>query len=222
MIALVEGETELTFIREVLAPELGMKGLDLSARMAKPYGHGGVPKWSAFKPELLSLLKSDPTVYITMMIDFYGMPDDWPGRVESKRLPYPESVELIESEILAQISAAIGEDFNPDRLIPYVQCHEYEALLFSDPETVGNYLDQSEVTTGMAKIVSECGAPEEINDDSKTAPSKRIVTLINDYDKIIHGSVLALEIGISKLRNQCPHFNSWVRKLESLTTQEQQ
>lgn len=216
VIALVEGETELTFVRSILAQELGMHGLNLSARMAKKNGHGGVPKWAAFKPELLRLLKSDASINVTMMIDYYGMPDDWPGRVESKTLPYPKNVELIESEILAQIKSAMGEGFNQARLIPYAQCHEFEALLFSNPQVVGDYLAQPHVTAGMREIVSECGSPEEINDGSSTAPSKRIVKLIEDYDKIVHGSILADEIGIFTIRSKCPHFDEWVSKLETL------
>ncbi|MEE9311463.1 MAG: DUF4276 family protein [Planctomycetota bacterium] len=216
VLALVEGQTEETFIRDLLAPAVGMHGIDLRVRLAKGRGHGGVPTWAKFKPILLKLLKEDLSKSVTMMIDFYGMPNDWPGRAESKDLPYPENIELVESGISCEVSDALGEDFNPDRLIPYVQCHEFEALLFSDPKVVGDYLAMPNVAVGMASIVSECGSPEEINDNPNTAPSKRISALIEDYDKIVHGTILAGSIGISTLRAECPHFGEWVSRLEKL------
>ena len=59
--------------------------------------------------------------------------------------------------------------------------------------------------------------PEDINDSSDTAPSKRISNLIPDYNKRIDGPLLAEEIGLSTIRAECPRFNSWIMRMESLS-----
>jgi hypothetical protein len=216
VLALVEGQTEETFVRDMLAPHLALQGIWLTGYLAKRRGTGGVPRWSAFKPDLLKLLREDTTAYVTMMIDFYAMPDDWPGRVEAKIMTYPANVQHVEAEVSKDVAAKMGSGFSPARLLPYAQCHEYEALLFSDPPKVEAYVAQPGVAGKLAAVLTECGSPEEVNDNQLTAPSKRIVKIIEGYRKELYGTLLALEIGLPKLRLECPHFNEWVTKLEDL------
>ncbi len=216
VLALVEGQTEETFVRDMLAPHLGLQGVWLTGYLAKRRGTGGVPSWSQFMPDLLKLLKEDTNAHVTMMIDFYAMPDDWPGRVAAAAMTYPANVQHVETEVLTKVSAKLGSGFNPARLLPYAQCHEYEALLFSDPPKVEAYVAQAGVAAKLTAVLKECGTPEEVNDDSLTAPSKRIVKIIEGYRKELYGTLLALEIGLPKLRQECPHFNDWVAKLEAL------
>lgn len=216
VLALVEGQTEETFVRELLAPHLRALSIEMTAFLAKRRGTGGVPKWAAFKPDLLNLLKQDHTAYVTTMIDFYGMPADWPGRDKAREMEYPEKVEHVELQIAREISSALPENRNPQRLVPYVQCHEFEALLFSDPVTVESYLARRGLAEAMEGIRSGFGSPEEINDGPLTAPSKRLAVIVEGYSKELTGNVLALEIGLQTMRRQCPHFAKWVCKLESL------
>lgn len=58
--------------------------------------------------------------------------------------------------------------------------------------------------------------PENINDNPQTAPSKRILNALPEYDKVIHGTSIATEIGLSTIRQSCPHFDAWLVKLEQL------
>jgi hypothetical protein len=58
--------------------------------------------------------------------------------------------------------------------------------------------------------------PEDINDHPKTAPSKRIVAAMRGYQKTFHGPLIACEIGLSAIRQNCPHFDAWLQKLERL------
>jgi hypothetical protein len=71
------------------------------------------------------------------------------------------------------------------------------------------------------RIKAECGArkyhPEEINDEPNSAPSNRIQALKNDYRKVAMGKTVSEAIGIQTIRKQCPHFNSWLNKLENFT-----
>lgn len=56
--------------------------------------------------------------------------------------------------------------------------------------------------------------PEEINDSSDTAPSKRLQILIPGYQKPLMGVLAALEIGLETIRRECPLFANWIKKLE--------
>ena len=60
VIAVVEGQTEQTFIRDVLAPLLGWKGVMLSARLVgKPGSKGGATSFRRAQNDMLSLLKQE-------------------------------------------------------------------------------------------------------------------------------------------------------------------
>ncbi|MBE0437714.1 MAG: DUF4276 family protein, partial [Methylomicrobium sp.] len=101
------------------------------------------------------------------------------------------------------------------RFIPYVQMYEFEGLLFSDPEALAKSIDY-----GLAKrlmgIRDEFNTPEDINDSPVTAPSKRLKRLYPQYDKPIHGSLAALEVGLDIIRQQCRLFDGWLTKIENL------
>lgn len=80
IIALVEGPTEETFVRRLLAPDLGVHGVAITATTyGRPRKHGGVPSWGRARRELLRLLKEDRGRRVTTMFDYYGLPGDWPG-----------------------------------------------------------------------------------------------------------------------------------------------
>lgn len=59
-------------------------------------------------------------------------------------------------------------------------------------------------------------SPEHINDGPKTAPSKRILQCCPAYEKPFHGSLIAIDIGIDRIRKECRHFDAWVRRLEDI------
>lgn len=94
--------------------------------------------------------------------------------------------------------------------------HEFEGLLFSDPAILAQKLTVAE--DDIRQIVTECGKPEEINDSIQTAPSKRLDALVaGKYRKTTQGIAIARAIGLTKIRQVCPHFNQWVNQLENLT-----
>jgi hypothetical protein len=66
-------------------------------------------------------------------------------------------------------------------------------------------------------ILRECREPENINDSSITAPSKRLDILSNNrFKKTTTGITIAKEIGLQKIREKCPIFNEWLTKIENL------
>ena len=66
-------------------------------------------------------------------------------------------------------------------------------------------------------IVAECGSPERINNHPETSPSNRLLAWTDGpYSKASRGIVIAGKIGIEKMRSQCPNFDAWLSRLESL------
>lgn len=219
VLALVEGPTEQIFVRDVLAPKLGGRGIGLTARIVGEPGHkGGVRSWKKVQNELVRLLKEDRTRYLTTMFDYYGLPSDWPDVRTAKTKPYRDAVTEIEGAIHADIQRVIGDALRPDRFIPHIQLHEFEALLFSDTVTLAEVLLVPSVRSRLDDILTQCGEPEAINDNRESSPSKRIARAAPVYDKRLHGPIAAERIGVQRMKKACPHFSEWVARLEALRT----
>ncbi len=223
VIAIVEGQTEQTFVLKVLAPELVPRGIWLAARLpGRIHRRGGVRKWEAIRGDIIRTLKERGDRCCTTMFDFYRMPTDWPGRAEAGTKPHQERGACIEEALSRDLQKHLSGNWRPDRFIPYVQVHEFEALLFSGiDQLVGavwaSHPEQSQSAVArLQEILAEAEEPEAINDGSDTAPSKRICQIMPSYQKHFHGPIAAQRIGLSKIREQCPHFDNWVKKLEAL------
>jgi hypothetical protein len=157
-----------------------------------------------------------------MMFDFYGMPTDWPGRRDASARPVRERGEFVEAALLYDVSQHAGGDFNRMLFIPYVQMHEFEALLFSNVDILCTTLSplcrrgKDDLATALDRVLAEAGEPEAINDRPHYAPSKRILTEVPGYRKVLYGPLVAARVGVEAIRRLCLHFNSWLERLESL------
>ena len=195
----VEGETEEAFVNKVLAEHLRTKGLE-----TQPILLGGditVPKLSS---EMARLHWSFDRV--TSLVDFYGFRD--------KGTSSPEQLEQV---ISREIDCRVGRSWDQTRVIPYIQQHEFEGLLFSDVNAFAETPDApNDCVERLMLIRSQFQTPEDINDSIRTAPSKRIVDVIPRYRKVVHGILVAEAVGLEVIRCECPRFNSWLRHLESL------
>ena len=119
------------------------------------------------------------------------------------------------NEATASAIAELFPDHSPvRRFLPYVSMHEFEALYFSDPSLLAEKLGvrQKEID----KILTECGEPEKINDNSQTAPSKRLEALSYRFKKTSTGLAIARSMGIECMRAACPIFSGWLTQLEEL------
>lgn len=221
---LVEGETEQAFVRNQLVGHLVTFGVQ--AFPVPPGKQGrlrGVRKWAGTQADLERLLKR-PGTFVTTMFDFYGMPTDWPGRSEAAKLKHGERAESVELAVAEQIQRLMGGKFDPRRFIPYVQLHEFEALMFASPEVLADTLaplstrSAESLTRYFTGIVEEAGAPEWINDNYDTCPSRRITSKVRSYRKPAQGSIVTERIGLPTLREQCKHFASWIDQLEAIGT----
>lgn len=214
---IVEGQTEEAFVNQVLGPALWQHEVLLDAKLLGTSGHkGGNVSYLRVKRDILKFLQEDRTVYCTTLIDFYGRKREFPGETSSPALPAVQLVERIEQKILGDITREIPE-FRPDlRLIPYIQLHEFEGLLFSDPAKLATAIRQTHLNKAFQQIRDQFENPECIDEGPETAPSKRILQFYPRYQKPVDGILAAQSIGLTAMRAQCPHSDEWVTRLESL------
>ncbi len=215
VLILVEGQAEETFVRDVLAPYLSGNGVYPIAKLATtkrvksgPDFKGGIVSYGKFKNDVVRLLHDTSAVMVTTMIDFYGLPTDFPGRMTMPTGSCYERVAYLEEEI--------QKDINHPRFTSYLALHELEALLFADPEQIVRAFPDKNKSQELLAIRAQFGSPEEIDDNPQTAPSKRLETLFPEYRKPLHGALIVLEIGVDRIRSECSHFDGWLQKLEGL------
>lgn len=220
----VEGETEETFVNEVLAPHLYLCGFaKVSARLVgnsrQRDRRGGIRAWSAVRNDILNHLKEDPGCLAATMVDYYGLPQigakAWPGREAAAGLPFPQKAPTVQDALLADICGELGDGFEANRFIPYVMMHEFEGFLFSDCERFGRGIGRPELAAQFQAIRDAFETPEEIDDSPVTAPSKRVKALVPGYEKPLLGALAVLEIGLGAIRAECPHFRNWLERLEA-------
>jgi hypothetical protein len=214
-----EGKTEQQFATRVLVPHLAPFGVYLTKpRLAltskKKDQRGGVFKYEVVKNDIERWLKQErgSDVYFTTMFDLYGLPRDFPGAHEAASI----SDKYVRVKAL---EAAIADDLKDPRFIPYIQLHEFEAILFSNPGEFRCYYEGREGQIGaLVRLQGEFANPELIDDGEQTAPSKRIIEQFPDYEgyKPTAGPMIAERIGLEVIRAKCRHFNEWLTKLEQL------
>jgi hypothetical protein len=215
--AVVEGQSEETFVNVILAPELGAKGVSVDCHCITTGRHrgiahrGGIAKYQKLRSDLTLWTKQDqrPDAWFTTMFDLYALPDDFPGYDDCSRGSDPtQRVECLEERL--------AQDLAHRRFIPYIQLHEFEALLFSDPRQFETaFPDAPTVIDQLIAIRNEFPTPEHIDERPELAPSKRILNLLPDYRKPVAGPTILKHIGLATLRHECPHFDRWIQRIEA-------
>jgi hypothetical protein len=203
-----EGQTEYNFVNQVLAPHLR-----LLAVHARPENlGGGVKKFERFRKAIKAEVgRSRPHQFVTTMIDLYALPD-YPGA--------PRAEGLKGAERASRIEETMAQEMNSSQFLPYIQVHEFEALVFVDLELLPSAFPDGLAKGTLEAIKRSVGSldPEDINDGPATAPSKRLIQAIPEWSKPIVGPELAGKIGLPRLRQVCPHFDAWVGQLERLAS----
>jgi hypothetical protein len=214
IIIIGEGPTEQIFCNDVLQPVFNAQDKFLETPKIKK-SKGGIVPWSYLKKQIELHLK-DTSVYVTTLIDYYGIYPyhEFPKWEEAKKI-------VNKSERITFLEKAMFEDIDESiryRFIPYIQLHEFEGLLFSDISVIEENFEDNEFKDHayLVETDSAFDNPENINDGKTTAPSKRLDRIIDDYSKVVYGSLLAQEIGLDKIREKCPRFNNWIESLLAL------
>jgi hypothetical protein len=97
--------------------------------------------------------------------------------------------------------------------VPHLTLHEAETWVFAAAEQLGDLYGDPILTSRLRADVQQVGGPELVNDGPATAPSKRLLGYRPDYAKTIAGPAVIAELGIARLRAQCPHLDRWLTAL---------
>jgi len=219
---LCEGQTEAGFVNKVLKEYL--RDFDIVVKHnilvtnRKKGVKGGLLSYRQAKIDLELLIRqhskrTSEVHFFTTMFDFYALPNDFPGYTDAMKIHdcYGK---------IKKIEDKFAEDIKSCYFIPYIQLHEFEALVFCGLEVLLiDYPDMTKQITNLQKIVEKYdNNTEKIDDNPQTAPSKRIIKefeLFHHYDKPKSGLLVTNKVGIDGLKEKCPHFNEWIEKLEN-------
>jgi hypothetical protein len=219
---IVEGHAEEAFVNQILCPHLGghdvvcaARRVEFSRRRGVIY-RGGLIDWSKAARDIDRWRREDANAdtRFTTMFDLYKLPNEAPGRSEAANLTDPFSK-------VHAIEQAVNATVNDQRFLPYVQLHEFEALLFAGADKLAVfYPERSAEAQQLVDVSTQHPSPEHIDEGATTAPSKRIIARIPEYEggKLTASPIVLERIGLTTLRQRCPHFGAWLTCLESLAT----
>ncbi len=214
LLVLCEGQTEETFVQRILAPHLHPFDISpiptlLTTKKVKSgqIFRGGITSYERIRRDVLNLLQDTSAVRVTTLLDYYGLPADFPGKAQLQgQTPY-ERVIFLETRF--------ANDIHHPRFLPYLSLHEFEAMLFAQAERIAEALGPAKVKKPFENL-QEYASPEEINEGVNTHPSARIQQAFPAYRKRLHGPLIIERIGLPVIRAQCPHLNQWLQRLETL------
>src|SRR5690349_315463 len=135
---LVEGQTEEEFVRGILHEHFSSKDIYLNPIIAKtkraiggdPAYRGGIVSYGKIEFDLKRLVQDTSVTCVTTMIDFYRLPSDFPGYGDNKA-KIGSSLDCV-----TYLEAKFSQSIRHPKFLPYISIHEFEALLFTDPNTI--------------------------------------------------------------------------------------
>jgi len=217
----VEGQTEAAFAMSVLQPHLAsynvylhpprFTGLHKRRRGRIPRG-GVLNTFGHALSDMRNWLKEDRSreARFSMMVDLYSLPPDYPGYDSGMSEPTGR----LQAIALQQ---ALAAEINDARFLPYLQVHEFEALVLSDPQRIATVYEIAPAElAGLCRDCNQFASPEDIDHGPQTHPKQRIKNRVPQYDENVAGPLLAESIGLANLRNVCPHFGDWLTRLEQM------
>lgn len=215
LVIIAEGDAEKGFVYSILRPYFISKGIYNSIQC---YSLGGVSRYADVKKHIINTIYENDVV-VSTMLDFYRLPSSFPQKSESEVLStHLQQVDYLENRLLDDINRSQGHSF--DNFIPYIQLHEFEALVFSSISGIDAFYEPSEYNRKeMLQVISTYPNPEDINDKPDTAPSVRLKRIIPGYNKYVNGIAILQQQGMPTLLDKCPHFRDWILKLEDALKQ---
>ncbi len=223
-----EGQSEMYFVQKMLSvyPFSIMKNIEMYSRAVltskdQKTGYeyrGGLKDYKKPKRDIIQWLKESPNTYVTTMFDLYRLPNEFPGYQEAMvQQNHYESVSILERELKKDILLELP-NINPNRFIPYIQLHEFEALFFVELNKLKIFYLGEGNHSKIDQLIHDVEGmnPELINHGANTAPSKRLKNTI-PYAKGDDAVLVLQEIGITAMLNTCQHFSAWVNQLLNLS-----
>ena len=178
VLILVEGQTEERFVKEVLAPDFWSREMFfhptlLVTKRVKTGANfkGGVTGFARFRNDTQRLLNSAAGALVTTLLDYYGLPTDFPGMATRPAKGTPQ-------QRVRHVEAAIAEHFGARlNFLPFLALHEFEAWLFCSPQELPRVMTEPARQQDLAAIRASVSSPEEINERPQFSPSHRIAAL---------------------------------------------
>lgn len=220
VVVVCEGETEQEFVNAVLYPALFPLGIDLCTQTIEtsPGHKGGALNYDRVKPHLRATLRQKNAPYVTTMFDLYKLDKRFPGYMQSsQKTQLADRLEVLCSHLHADVMKAA--QCRPDRFIPYIQPYEFEALLFSDVNTLVQVnLGWHKARNALTTARDGAQTPEHINDRPETKPAAHLEReLIQPrFRKREHGPLIAQKIGLTKIESECAYFSAWLTRIREI------
>lgn len=207
VIIICEGPTEEVFCRNLLSQYL-QNSCRIEIRLL-----GGNCNWQRIKDMAEKALKQQKNALVTTFFDYYGVKTkkfpNWKETVGINKANVRERIEILENGMLEEIDTNLRY-----RFIPYVQLHEFEALLFNNIEVFDEMFEFEQYDRAeLLNVFNEFPDPEMIDQGTETSPSHRLIKIIPAYRKVIQGNAIAEKIGIEQIRQKNKHFNDWIEQL---------
>ena len=183
VLILVEGQTEEAFVNHVLRPHLEPLGVHMGRPSllrtrelpeGKPY-KGGVSTYRQIARDARRLL-GDASAHVTTIIDYYGLPADFPRLAEAKGLPQ------VKDRVTA-LETAFSGDLGHPRFRPFLALHEFEAWIFAAPAAAEEHLAIKGLANALVRVATHAAGAELVNDGPTTHPSIRLASMVQQLDR---------------------------------------
>ncbi|HXR07757.1 MAG TPA: DUF4276 family protein [Candidatus Acidoferrum sp.] len=219
----VEGQEEEMFVNRVLRghlrpfgvmvqkPILAATSFRIGADDDAEITVGGVTNYDSIRQDIVNQFAAgdiNAADVLTTLIDLYGLPARFPGheKAMSSGLTAGRKAEFVEQ--------AWKDDIGHPNFFPYIQAHEFEALILTRPSALTEFYPEH--SAGIEQLRKECASfrtPEDINEVKATSPSHRILARVPTYQKI-DGFRHLQDIGLQELKAHCPRFKAWMAQCE--------
>lgn len=215
---LVEGVSEQEFVRRILAPWfLKEQILVLGIPLRKGGGGKGFSNFEHFKNNVKPLLHEKDEPIISTFVDLYRFPVQSGDPTEEQALKACSALPTAEAKIegFEQLLTDAVEKIKPTaNFVPYVQMHEFEALIFSNAAVLD--IEDERIAQKMMEV-SAAIEPEEINTTENGHPAKRLELIFEQYKRKYNKGADAVDylelIGIEVIMEKCPRFRNWLERL---------
>ena len=221
----VEGQEEEMFVNRVLRGHLRPFGVmvqkPILAATSFRIGDddeadvsvGGVTNYDSIREDILNQFATgdiNAADLLTTLIDLYALPAPFPGHEKAT------ASGLIGGRKAECIEQAWKADIGQPNFFPYIQAHEFEALILTRPSVLKEYYPEH--SAGIEQLRQECASfrtPEDINEVKATSPSHRILARVPTYQKV-EGFRHLQDIGLPEIKAHCPRFRTWIEQCEKL------
>ena len=219
MFVVCEGQTEETFISNLVAPAFYPLGIALVAQLiATSPGHkGGALTYPRVQRHLRNTLRLSSQPVVTTLFDLYKLDSGFPGYAEAEGRPLPDRLRTLNTAFHADVVAVAG--CRADHFLPYLQPYEFEALLFSDVEALaGTEAGWADAVADLRGVRDAAESPEHIDDGPTTKPAAQLARHLKTpgYRKALHGPRAAERVTLARMEQECPFFAGWLTRLRDL------